>query len=75
MTIAAWIVMVPVYREDRYRDIDVGIPVVDVGKCTLEYLICVAEELELARLHAEAVLAEAAHYLIHGFSGRLVLVE
>lgn len=32
-----WIVVVPVYREDRYGDVDIGIFVVDMVECSISF--------------------------------------
>ena len=75
MTIAAWVVVVSVDRKHRDGDVDVGVLVVDVREGTLEDFGGVTEKLELAGLHAETVLSERAHDLVHGLARWLVIVE
>ena len=75
MTLAARIVVVAVDGEDGDGDVDVRVLVVDGREGALEDLVGVGEELDLARLGAQAVLAEAAHHLVERLAGGLVVVE
>ena len=72
---AARLVVVPVDGEDGDGDVDVLVLVVDVAERAAEDLVGVAQKLQLARLHAEAVPPQRAHHLEHGLPGRVVVVE
>jgi len=73
--VAARVVVVAVDGEDWEGHVDVGVLIVDVAEGALENLGRVAEELELAGLHPEAVLPEGPDDLVHGFPRGFVVVE
>lgn len=75
VAVAARVVVVAVDGEYRDGDVDVGIFVVHVVEGALEDLVRVAEELQLARLHTQAVFTESPHNLVHRFARRLIVVE
>lgn len=75
VTLAAGVVVVAVDGEDGDGDVDVGVLIVDVVEGAFKVVAGVAEELELAGPGTQAVLAEAAHHLVHGLAGGFVVVK
>jgi hypothetical protein len=75
MALAGGIVVVTVDRKDRDTDVDVQVFIVHVVEGALEVFAGIAQQFQLARLVSETVHANRAHYLVHGLSRRLVLME
>ena len=75
MTLSGGVIMVAMDRENRNSHIDVEIFVIHMVECPLEVFTGVTEHFQLTGLIAQTVHPDRAHYLVHGFSGRLVLVK
>lgn len=69
------IIVVPMNRKHRDRDVDIRVLIINMRKRALKDRGRVGQELEGTGLHAEAVAAQGAHDLVERLAGGFVVVE